>query len=313
LSRQIRTIDCRYIREGVAAAYLVHEEGEGYFVEANTYHALPYQMKAMEDERIEASNIRWIAITHVHLDHSGGAFALLDKCPNAQILAHPRAARHLINPEKLVASARQVYGDRLFRELYGEIGPVPAERVRIVEDGEEILFHGSTLRCIHTRGHANHHFCLLDPVLKGIFTGDSFGLAYPALQRNGLFIFPSSSPTDFDPEAAMETLETVMNSGAERVFLTHFGEMTDLSTARAQLGEFLELSARLYYEAKSCDDGFDLLSNRFEGALRELFAKVAGRVGLSLNGDDWELLATDLRLNADGIAFAGIRAREEKR
>jgi glyoxylase-like metal-dependent hydrolase (beta-lactamase superfamily II) len=182
-----------------------------------------------------------------------------------------------------------------------------------VENGEEIPFHGSTLRCIHTRGHANHHFCLVDPVLKGIFTGDSFGLAYPALQRNGLFIFPSSSPTDFDPEAALETLETVIKSGAERVFLTHFGELTDLSTASGQLGEFLELSSRLYHEARSCDEGFEVLSKRFEGVLRELFAKVAGRVGLSLTWEDWDLLATDLRLNADGIAFAGIRAREEKR
>jgi glyoxylase-like metal-dependent hydrolase (beta-lactamase superfamily II) len=208
-----------------------------------------------------------------------------------------------------VTSAREVYGERVFTELYGEIRPIPADRVRTVEDGEEIPFHGSMLRCIHTRGHANHHFCLVDPILGGIFTGDSFGLAYPALQRKGLFIFPSTSPTDFDPEAARTTLETVVHSGARRAFLTHFGELTDLSAAKGQLDRFLEVGGRLYDEAKGSDDSFEALRSRFEGELRYLFREMAGRAGLAMTPEDWEMLATDLRLNADGIAIAGIRAR----
>ena len=311
MNRHIRTIDCHYIREGIAASFLVHEDGEGYFVEANTFHAVPRLLKALEEEGIACAKVRWIAVTHVHLDHAGGAFALLEACPEAVVLAHPRAARHLIDPEKLVSSAKKVYGEKVFSELYGEIRPIPADRVRIVEDGEEISFRGSRLRCIHTRGHANHHFCLVDPVLDGIFTGDSFGLAYPALQRRGLFIFPSSSPTDFDPQAAKESLETIVNSGAKRVFLTHFGELTDPKAASLQLGEFLDFSAKLYDEAREGIEGFEALRARLEGELREFFSEMAARIGLSLTRDDWNLLATDLRLNADGIAFAGVRSRLE--
>jgi glyoxylase-like metal-dependent hydrolase (beta-lactamase superfamily II) len=312
MTRQIRTIDCHYIRPGIAASFLVHEDGEGYFVEANTCHALPHLLKALEEEGVGRDKVRWIAVTHAHLDHAGGAFALLDACPQAKVLAHPRAARHLIDPDKLVSSAKKVYGERAFAELYGDIRPIPAERVRIVEDGEEIPFKGGSLRCIYTRGHANHHFCLVDPVLDGIFTGDSFGLAYPVLQRNGLFIFPSSSPTDFDPGAALETLDKIGNAGVLRVFLTHFGELKETDAARSQLREILELSGILYREANDGTEGFETLASRFEAELKRIFAEVAARTGLLLTDDDWELLATDLRLNAEGIAFAGIRARGEK-
>jgi glyoxylase-like metal-dependent hydrolase (beta-lactamase superfamily II) len=309
MNRQIRTIDCHYIRPGIAASFLVHEDGEGYFVEANTCHALPHLLKALEEEGVGRHKVRWIAVTHAHLDHAGGAFALLDASPQAKVLAHPRAARHLIDPDKLLSSAKKVYGERVFAELYGDIRPIPAERVRIVEDGDEIPFRGGSLRCIYTRGHANHHFCLVDPVLDGIFTGDSFGLAYPVLQRNGLFIFPSTSPTDFDPGAALETMDRIGNAGVRRVFLTHFGELTEIDAARSQLRDFLNFSGILYREAIGGTEGFETLSSRFEAELRNFFENMAGRTGLLLTTDDWELLATDLRLNAEGIAFAGVRAR----
>lgn len=313
MNRRIRTIDCHYIQPGFAASFLVHEEGEAYFVETNTFHAVPLLLKAIREEGIEREGVRWIAVTHVHLDHAGGAFALLEACSEAMVVAHPRAAKHLIDPGKLVASAKIVYGEEAFERLYGDIQPVPADRVRILEDGEDILFHGSTLHCIYTRGHANHHFCLVDPVLAGIFTGDSFGLAYPGLQRNGLFVFPSTSPTDFDPTAAKETLDLILASGAKRAFLTHFGELRDLSAAREQLLEHLNFSERLYGEAKSGKEEFDVLRGRFEADLRKNFAKLASRAGLTLTSEDWRMVETDLRLNADGIAFAGVKARPEQK
>jgi glyoxylase-like metal-dependent hydrolase (beta-lactamase superfamily II) len=309
VNRRIRTIDCNYIQAGFAASFLVHEEGEAYFVESNTQHAVPLMLKARGEEGIGPDGVRWIAVTHVHLDHAGGAFALLKECPGAMVLAHPRAAKHLIDPSKLVASARTVYGEEAFERLYGDIQPIPADRLRILADGEEVPFHGAKLRCIYTRGHANHHFCLLDPVLAGIFTGDSFGLAYPCLQRNGLFIFPSTSPTDFDPSAAMETLDTILATGAERAFLTHFGELRDMSAAREQLLAHLRFCERLYGEAKSGEEEFEVLRNRFAAELRGNFERLAAKAGLTLTTGDWRIVDTDLRLNADGIAFAGIRAR----
>jgi len=312
MNRRIRTIDCHYIQPGFAASFLVHEEGEAYFVETNTLHAVPLLLKALEKEGIEREGVRWIVVTHVHLDHAGGAFALLKACPEAMVLAHPRAAKHLIDPAKLVASAKQVYGEKAFERLYGDIQPIPEDRVRIPEDGEKIPFHGANLHFIYTRGHANHHLCLLDPILAGIFTGDSFGLAYPFLQRNGLFIFPSTSPTDFDPTAAKETLDLILASGAQRAYLTHFGELRDLNAAREQLLEHLNLCESLYGEAKGGKEEFEVLRNRFAAELRNNFAMLASRAGLILTPEDWRMVETDLRLNADGIAFAGIRARAEQ-
>ncbi len=309
MKRAIRTIDCHYIHPGFAASFLVHEDGEAYFVEANTAHALPYLVDALREEAIDPKGVKWIAVTHVHLDHAGGVSALLNACPEATVLAHPRAARHLVDPSKLVASAKAVYGEGLFAKLYGDVLPVPAERVRPVEDNEEIPFRESKLRCIHTRGHANHHFCLMDPVLDGIFTGDSFGLAYPALQRKGLFIFPSSSPTDFDPQAARETVSRIVTSGVKRAFLTHFGEVTDFRAAAIQLDEHLRFAAKLYGEAVSGVEEFEQLRVRFKAALTKNFALMADSGGLKLTDKDWRMVETDLRLNADGIAYAGIRAK----
>ena len=182
-----------------------------------------------------------------------------------------------------------------------------------MEDGEEISFHGTKLHSIYTRGHANHHFCLLDPVLAGIFTGDSFGLAYPGLQRNGLFIFPSTSPMDFDPTAAKETLDIILASGAKRAFLTHFGELRDLKAARKQLLEHLNFSESLYDRALSGKEEFVALRNRFVAELKNNFTILASRAGLNMTTEDWRMVETDLRLNAEGIAFAGIKARAEKK
>jgi glyoxylase-like metal-dependent hydrolase (beta-lactamase superfamily II) len=313
MNRRIRIIDCHYIQPGFAASFLVHEEGEAYLVETNTLHAVPLLLEALREEGIERERVRWIAVTHVHLDHAGGAFALLEACPEAMVLAHPRAAKHLIDPAKLLASAKNVYGEEAFVRLYGDIQPVPADRVRILEDGEELPFHGAKLHCIYTRGHANHHFCLFDPVLGGIFTGDSFGLAYPGLQRNGLFIFPSTSPTEFDPTAAKETLKLILASGANRAFLTHFGELRDLNAASEQLLEHLNFSESLYVQARSGKEEFEVLRSRFVTELRNNFANLAYRAGLILTSEDWRMVETDLRLNADGIAFAGIKARPEQK
>ena len=116
-------------------------------------------------------------------------------------------------------------------------------------DGETVRFGERTLTFLHTRGHADHHACVLDSGSKGIFTGDSFGLVYPALQANGLFAIPSTSPTDFDAAAARASLTRIVESGAERAFLTHFGEQRDLHGIAAQLDEQLEAYGAIAEEA----------------------------------------------------------------
>jgi glyoxylase-like metal-dependent hydrolase (beta-lactamase superfamily II) len=231
------TIDCDYFGPSIAAAYLRIQGDEVAFVETNTNFAVPKLLAALEAEKLSPKQVRYIIVTHVHLDHAGGASLLAKTCPDATVLAHPRAARHLIDPSKLVASARAVYGAETFDALYGTIESIDAARVRSLDDGAEVPFGQTSFRFIHTRGHANHHFIVHDPARQSVFTGDTFGLSYPRLQRGKPFVFPSTSPTDFDAPAAHASIDIVKNLGVERAALTHFGEIGELETVAAQLHE----------------------------------------------------------------------------
>lgn len=312
--RRVVTIDCEYLRPRFAAAYLLVDDSadsgpEAAFVDNNTAHSVPLLLKALHAEGLSPEQVRYIIITHVHLDHAGGTSELMKACPRATLLAHPRAARHMIDPSKLVASARRVYGEDAFTRLYGAISPVPETRVRTVEDEERIPFAGGPpLRFFHTRGHANHHFCIDDPATHSVFTGDSFGLAYPVLQRNGLFIFPSTSPTDFHHDEAVKSLERIVATGARQALLTHYGAVTDLTMAARQLREHLAFSQRTLEEASRTGLTGAELDSFCMDRHRSFFREFARSKGLDLSEEDWDLLKLDLELNAQGVAYAATRA-----
>lgn len=304
----VTTIDCEYMdHPGVAAAYLITEGDRAAFVETNTNRAVPRMLAALEAAGMTPEQVEFVIITHVHLDHAGGASALMDACPNATLLAHPRAAKHVIDPAKLVKSAQAVYGEAAFRAMYGEIRPVPSERVRSMDDEESVRLGSRTLTFLHTRGHADHHACVLDSGSNGIFTGDSFGLVYPALQGNGLFAIPSTSPTDFDAAAAKASLDRIVETGAERAFLTHFGEHRDLKAIAAQLHPQLDEYGAIAEEAygaglegealnRFCKKRVDAL---FDRLLQERAPGESARTALAMDAD----------LNAQGVAFAVQKRR----
>ena len=239
-------------------------------------------------------------------------------CPNAILLAHPRAVPHLVDPAKLVASAKKVYGDQRFEELYGKIDPIPAARVRAMEDGEELeCLSGSQgpgvrARFIHTRGHANHHFCILietEGRPAAVFTGDSFGLAYPDLQQNGLFIFPSTSPTDFDPEQARISVGRIRDTGAPVAYPTHFGAVREIEQAARQLLDELGFSEGLLNEAVASSQPDSALDAFCETRLRAHFEETFARRGMPWSERARQLLDLDLKLNAAGIAHVARKRR----
>lgn len=313
-SRRLVTIDCQYLAPEFAAAYLLIDhapsgEARAAFIDNNTAHSVPLLLKALQQQGLTTAQVELVIITHVHLDHAGGTSQLMAACPQARLLAHPRAAKHMIDPSKLVASARAVYGEEPFDRLYGRIDPIPASRVRVMEDGTEAEFGaGAPLRFIHTRGHANHHMCIVDPGTRSIFTGDSFGLAYPFLQRAGLFIFPSTSPTDFDFNEAIASLDRIAASGARQACLTHFGAVTDLANARRQLRAHLEYSQSLVEKHAGAMDAA-ALAPVIERELWSQLEKVTQAQGLSLTPADRELLKLDLELNAQGLAHVVCKAK----
>lgn len=308
------TIDCNYIRPQFAAAFLIKEENEGIFIENNTTHSVPFLLEGLNRVGLKTHEVKYIIVTHVHLDHAGGTSALMKKCPNATLIAHPKAAKHLIDPTKLIASATDVYGKSTFEKLYGELTPIDANRVHAVEDGEEISIGTRKLSFFYTRGHANHHICIFDNCSNGVFTGDSFGLAYPSLQSKGLFIFASTSPTDFDPVEARLSIQKILNTGASRVFLTHFGELKMLSQASFQLNQYLDFSENLMNEMDKNLDTTEAkkLQSYCEDRIRDYLMNQLRQLSVEVSPEMAEILKLDIELNAAGIIYAIQRKRAKK-
>ncbi len=158
----IHTIDTGFVRPRFDAAYLVVENGRGAFIDCGTNHSVPRMLAALDDTGLAPNDVDWLILTHVHLDHAGGAGELIAKLPNARLAVHPRGARHMIDPSKLWAGASAVYGEEVMEREYGRLRPIPAERVTEAIDGHVIDLAGRPLRCIDTPGHAKHHLSVYD-------------------------------------------------------------------------------------------------------------------------------------------------------
>tara|TARA_Y100001937_G_scaffold122287_2_gene182620 strand:- start:164559 stop:165617 length:1059 start_codon:yes stop_codon:yes gene_type:complete len=309
----IYCVDCDYVQPRLACAYImVNDQGRAAFVETNTSLAVDRLLEALEDIGLSRDSVDWIIPTHVHLDHAGGAGALLERCSNATVLAHPRAARHLIDPARLIESSMQVYGEELFKKLYGEIVPCDESKVRTMEDGASLSWSNRQFEFLHTRGHANHHFCIYEKTANGVFTGDSFGIGYPDLQKHGPFLFASSTPTDFDPAAAHESVDRILNTGCNKVFLTHFGRFDDLGEARGQLHRSLDFLEQLLNDSIESLGAGQATSQTEEDSLKNRMLKfwtdqLTGN-GFESSEALKERLKMDASLNASGIVFAAGRA-----
>lgn len=230
----ITCIDADYVMPGVACFYLLEEAGQFAVIETGTSRSAQRLFELLAQRGIAHDQVRYVIPTHVHLDHAGGAGAMMAAFSKAQLLIHPRGARHMIQPEKLIGSAMSVYGEEAFAKLYGEILPVSAERVREMADGDSVSLAGRPLQFRHTRGHANHHFCVWDEATRSWFTGDMFGVCYPWWRfAVDDFVLPSTTPTQFDPEAYFESLELLDSYQPQHLLLTHYGQI-DYSKEKSQ-------------------------------------------------------------------------------
>ncbi len=310
----VTTIDTLYAdRSTLAASYLVQEGDQLAVVETNTAFAVPRILAAIEAAGRSPDDVAHVIVTHAHLDHAGGAGVLMAACPNATLHAHPKAAKHLVDPSKLVQSSREVYGDQ-FDTLYGEVRPVPESRVRVPDDGDTLAFGSRTFRFLYTRGHANHHFVVYDTGTDGVFTGDALGIVYPALQTEGrpVFAFPSTTPTDFDEPAAHEAVDRILATGAKVAYLTHFGPCTELAGIASELHRLLEAHGSLVDEADKGEVPDEELDAWFASRVRALFDAELERHGKQDEPGARPWVEFDAELNAQGLAFA-VRKRRFKR
>jgi len=309
---QIHTIDCEYIESGVASAYLIQEGDRLCFVENNTNYAVPRLLAKIEDLGFSPDQVDYCIITHVHLDHAGGSGLLLQACTNAKLLAHPKAARHAIDPSRLIESSKQVYGEEMFHKLYGEILPVPEERVRIMGDGEILQWGSRSFQFLYTKGHANHHFCIYESKSKVIFTGDAFGIAYPQIGgKNQVFIFPTTTPTDYNAEEAFLALDKIVNTGAEFACLTHFGAVSNLPELKKDLVFGYKEMQKIAESALAFEDSTDIQAY-CESQIRKFINELASTKGITLSEEQSNFLENDIRLNASGLAYWVSKEKAKK-
>ncbi len=244
---------------------------------------------------LKTQDIDHLIITHVHLDHAGGAGQMMERSSQAILHAHPLGARHLIDPSRLEKGARQVYGEET-DALFGPLIPVPGERV-VAEEDEGILRLGRhTLTFYHTPGHAKHHLCIKDNVSRAIFAGDMMGIRYHPGYTGWDFIygFPTTSPSDFDPMVMANSLDRLESLKPQRIFHTHFGTSEPASEAfdfsRKGVHYINELIKQLPAYVT-----YDLIYQ----ALSQIIAQDLDRLGHKVESTD--PLAVDLMLNSQGI------------
>ena len=223
----VYSVDAHYLRPGLAASHLIVEDGAAAFVDTGTNYSVPFLLSALEALGLQPEHVEYVLLTHIHLDHAGGAGLLMRSLPNARCVVHPRGSRHMADPSKLMAGTRAVYGEERTERLYGEIRPIDESRLLVPEDGTEITLGSRPLEVFYTEGHARHHYCIHDPESGGVFTGDSFGVSYRALDTAaGAFVFPSTTPVHFDPEAAHAAIETILSRGPGHAYLNTIAAST---------------------------------------------------------------------------------------
>jgi glyoxylase-like metal-dependent hydrolase (beta-lactamase superfamily II) len=290
--------------QAFAACYILEKDGEIAIIETNTNHAVPMLLRSLECLDFDKEQVRYVIVTHVHLDHAGGAGKLISLLPRARLVVHPRGVRHMADPERLISSVKQVYGEKKYRELYGDILAVPEERLWVATDQDTLELGQGQLQILETPGHAKHHFVVFDLESKSLFSGDAFGIGYPRFQANGYqWIFPSTAPVQFDPERAKKSFKTIMDLKPERILLTHYGSLENMEAAHHQLNDWIDYMVERARLRVKPDQDIDILAAQLADDFWSHADSNLKQVrGQGLSEKDREFLKLDIDLNAQGVA-----------
>ncbi|MCY0964617.1 MBL fold metallo-hydrolase [Parathalassolituus penaei] len=294
-------IDADYVLPGVACVYLLREGDRLALIETGTANTVPHVLAAIAALGLTPEHLDYVIPTHIHLDHAAGAGALIAQCPNARLVIHPRGAGHMINPEKLEAGTLAVYGEALYRKLYGSLVPVPEDKVTVAPDNFTLDFNGRTLTFLDTPGHALHHFCIHDSASQSVFSGDTFGLSYRQFDTDDgrVFLFVTTTPVHFDPQAMRASIERIAALQPEQVYLTHFGPVNADADNLQQLLASLDAFVAIANAERGQSEG---RHGRMRDALMNWFLQQVQARQIPVRESfvrQW--LATDADLNAQGL------------
>ena len=295
----ITAIDTGFHRPQFDASHLIVENGRAVFIDVGTNYSIPYLLAELDVKGVARDVVDYVIVTHVHLDHAGGAGEIMRQLPNARLAVHPRGAPHMINPARLVASASSVYGAEEVQRTYGELVPVAADRVIEIRDEAIIDFAGRPLRCLDTPGHARHHFSVWDERSHSFFSGDTFGLSYREFDtEKGAFILPTTTPVQFDPVALKGSIARMLLFKPDAMFLTHYSRVTDVERLGRDLFEQIDAMVAIAESTAGHPERHELLKQK----LASLYFGRAEAHGCSMAPERMsELLSSDIELNAQGL------------
>ncbi|MCL5935033.1 MAG: MBL fold metallo-hydrolase [Firmicutes bacterium] len=301
--------------EGRTAGYFVRGKNGWMLLETGPASSAEIILEAVRLLGIKPLQLKYIAVTHIHLDHSGGLGVLSEHFKEAGLILHPRGARHMIDPTRLVAGASTVWGSERMGK-YGQTIPAPEERLIYVGEGDTIDLGERKIEVWETPGHSKTHICFYDAGTCGLFGGDALGVFSPGLTRllQRPVVHSETMAPDFDGELMFRTLLRLAGSGVDRVYFTHFGVGRPprllAEILLGQLAVFTEMG-RLYCcqgnqgQPGEKPDNLELLALEMERYIRE---GLLGKAGLPEGADsraerEWQFLAgmKMVRLSAGGI------------
>jgi hydroxyacylglutathione hydrolase len=296
----ICAVDSVYDRRLQTAIHLLLEGGRAAIIDTGTAHAVPQVMAALRAQGVAPEQVDYVILTHVHLDHAGAAGQLMARLPNARLTVHPRGARHIVDPSRLLAATVAIYGAEQTRRIYGEILPVARERVIETPEGSTLRLAGRELLFLDAPGHARHHVVVRDGKTGHIFAGDTFGLSYRELDRDGRqFSFPTTSPSQFDPPALHRSIDRMLSFRPEALYVAHFGRLTNLTVLAADLHRLIDAHAELAERHRRA--GAERKRLLMEGVSALVLAE-RERQGWRLPSEKvLEVFALDIELNAQGL------------
>ena len=295
----ITAIDTGFHRPAFDASHLIVERDRAAFIDVGTNYSIPGLLAELDGKGISRDKVDFVFVTHVHLDHAGGAGEIIRQLPNAKLAVHPRGAPHMINPTRLIASASSVYGAEEVKRTYGELVPVPAERVVEIRDETVIDLAGRALRCLDTPGHARHHYSVWDQRSRSFFPGDTFGLSYREFDtEKGAFILPTTTPVQFDPVALKGSIARMLLFKPEAMFLTHYSRVTDVERLGRDLFEQIDAMVAIAESSAGQPQRHEFLKQR----LAAFYFERARAHGCQMSAERMsELLDSDIELNAQGL------------
>ena len=299
LNDGITAIDTEYARPLQDASHLIVEGGHAAFVDTGSNDSVPLLIDALHQQDLDVADVDYVFLTHIHLDHAGGAGLLMQKLPNAVCVVHPRGIAHMIDPTRLIAGTEAVYGVEETRRMYGDIQAIDGSRCVAPEDEQWFDLNGRQTQALYTEGHALHHYSLNDPTSRGVFTGDSFGISYRELDTAaGEYIFPTSTPTHFDPDAAHVSIDRIMGCKPEQLYLTHYSRVRNLDRLAADMHSGIDAYTEMALANKEADEPQSGIKSAMSSYLK------SGARAHGYQGDDDELqaiLEIDIELNTKGL------------